>query len=178
MRKLRANGRLAAVGSGLAVVALASIVALALTGVATALTPSLGVLADGTTTKAVKFDEGPLKMKTRGPIRVRYIHVGRTDGFNSGWHTHAGPEIIAVKEGMLTVTVARERRGDDDDDEDNEGGSAGGSCESTVLTAGQAFIAEPNVPFTITASGSIEFAVGLLLPVGAPLSTPVATPTC
>ena len=171
MRKLRGNGRLVAVGSAL-------IVGLVLTGVAAALTPSLGVLADANTTTTVKIDEGPLKMKSREPIRVRYMHVGRTDGLNSGWHTHPGPEIIAVKEGTLTLTVARTRRGDDDDDDDGEGGSASTRCETVVLTAGQAYIGRPNVPFIVTASGPIEFTVAHLLPVGAPFSTPAAAPTC
>jgi hypothetical protein len=174
MRNPRARRWVLAVASGLAVVAVAA------TGVAMALTPSLGLLADATTTKAVKFDDRLIRMKTKVPIRVRNIHVGRADGFNSGWHSHPGPEIIAVKEGTLTVTVASGRGAGGDDDEgedDEERGSPGGSCESTTLTAGQAFVASPNVPFVITASGPIEFVATLLLPVGPPISTP-ADPPC
>jgi hypothetical protein len=174
MRTLRARRWALAVASGLAVVAVAA------TGVAMALTPSLGVLADATTTKAVKFDDRLIKMKTKVPIRVRNIHLGRADGFNSGWHSHPGPEIIAVKEGTLSITVASGRGGGGDDDEgedDDDRGRASRSCESTTLTAGQAFVAAPNVPFVITASGPIEFVATLLLPVGPPLSTP-ADPPC
>ena len=114
MRKLRGRERLVA-----AVFALA-IVPLAVTGIAMALTPSLGVLTDANTTTTVKFDDGPFKMKIREPIRVRNAHVGVAAGLETVWHTHPGPEIISVKEGTLNILVARTRPGDD------QGGGGGG----------------------------------------------------
>lgn len=173
MRKVRRRGRLV-----VAVFALA-IVPLAVTGVAMALTPSLGVLTDANTTTTVKFDDGPFKMKIREPIRVRNAHVGVAAGLETVWHTHPGPEIISVKEGTLNIFVARTRRGDDeDDDDDDEGGSSRGDCETIVLTAGQAYIGSPNVPFRLTASGAVEFTVAHLLEIGAPFQTNVPAPTC
>ena len=171
MRKLRGRGRLVA-----AVFALA-VVPLAVTGIAMALTPSLGVLTDANTTTTVKFDDGPFKVKTREPVRVRTAHVGLAT-VATPWHTHPGPEIIAVKEGSLNIFVARTRRGDDDDDDDDGGGSSQADCETIVLTAGQAYIGSPNVPFRLTASGPVEFTVTHLLEIGEPFQTNVPDPTC
>jgi len=136
------------------VLGLAGLVA---TSVALAITPSLGVLADSNTVNEGNFNAEPLKLRTKDSVRVRVIHSGVTSGFNSGWHTHPGPVIVAVKEGTLSFLQ--------------------GSCEPKLVGPGQAYIEEPNVPLIAMASGAAEWVATMIIPVGAPPASP-ADPLC
>lgn len=121
-----------------------------------AITPSLGLLADSNTVNEVNFNEDPIKLRTKDQVRVRVVHTGVTSGFNSGWHTHPGPVIVAVKEGTVSFVQ--------------------GSCEPTLVGAGQAYIERPNVPILAVASGEAELVATMIIPVGAPPATPADDP--
>jgi mannose-6-phosphate isomerase-like protein (cupin superfamily) len=124
--------------------------------------PQVGLLADATTLNEVNFKvKDTLKLKTKGPVRIWQFHLARNGmPFTSPWHTHPGPEIIAVSEG--TVTVTENTRRDDDDR----------GCVSTVVEAGSAYIVPPGVSFQITTSARVDLVTTLLLPPGVPISGP------
>jgi hypothetical protein len=121
-----------------------------------ALTPSLGLLADSNTVNEVNFNEDPIKLRTKDQVRVRVLHSGVTSGFNSGWHTHPGPVIVAVKQGTLSFIQ--------------------GSCEPTMVSAGQGYIERPSIPILAMASGEAEWVATMIIPVGAPPATPADDP--
>jgi quercetin dioxygenase-like cupin family protein len=121
-----------------------------------AITPSLGLLADSNSVNEVNFNEGPIKLRTKDQVRVRVLHSGVTSGFNSGWHTHPGPVIVAVKQGTLSFIQ--------------------GSCEPTMVSAGQAYIERPSIPILAMASGEAEWVATMIIPVGAPPATPADDP--
>jgi mannose-6-phosphate isomerase-like protein (cupin superfamily) len=152
MQIIRSRRRLAAVATAAAVVVLiGGSVALA------SHRPQVGLLADATTLNEVNVNvKGALRLKTKGPVRVWQLHLAR-DGmpFTSSWHTHPGPEIIAVSEGTATVTE-KTRRG----------------CASTDVPAGKAYVVPPGVSFQVTTSPVVDLVTTLLLPPDAPISGP------
>jgi quercetin dioxygenase-like cupin family protein len=128
------------------------------TGVAIATPPIPGSpppvatpVQDVTTVNEVNANIGELKLRTKEPIRVVADDVTVGAGWSSGWHSHSGFVIFAVKAGTLTLY-----------DED---------CNRTTLTAGQAFIEEPHhVVVVRNESGTTaRFVPTQILPVDAPL---------
>lgn len=91
------------------------------------------MLADSNTVNTVNFNEDPIKLRTKDPVRVRVVHTVATGYFSSGWHTHPGPAIVAVKRGTFMITQ--------------------GSCEATPVGPNEAYIEEPNVPVLAVKSG-------------------------
>lgn len=119
--------------------------------------PQVGLLADATTLNEVNVSvEGVFRLKTKAPVRVWQLHLAR-DGvpFTSPWHTHPGPELIAVSEGTVTVTEKTRR-----------------DCASTEVPAGKAYIVPPGVSFQVTTSPVVDLVTTLLLPPDAPISGP------
>jgi quercetin dioxygenase-like cupin family protein len=118
--------------------------------------PAAGLLFDGNTANDVNFNEGPIKLRTQESVRLRQAHVVLGPA-TSGWHTHPGPEILAVAEGSITITEA--------------------DCDQVTIGPGQAYIAPAESPFNVTFAGGTDFTVTHLLPIGAPFSSP-ADPRC
>jgi quercetin dioxygenase-like cupin family protein len=107
--------------------------------------PAAGLLVDGSTANAVSFNDESIKLRTKDSIRYRQAHVVRIDNpLISGWHTHPGPEILAVAEGSITITES--------------------NCEPIAIGPNQAYIAQPNVPFNVVTSPTADFTVTHLLP--------------
>jgi mannose-6-phosphate isomerase-like protein (cupin superfamily) len=152
MQIVRSRRRLAVVGTAAVIVVLiGGSVALA------SHRPQVGLLADVTTLNEVNVEvKGSFRLKTKGPVRVWQLHLAR-DGtpFTSPWHTHPGPELIAVNEGTVTVTQ-NTRRG----------------CVSTDVSAGKAYIVPPGVSFQVTTSAVVDLVATLLLPPDEPMSGP------
>jgi mannose-6-phosphate isomerase-like protein (cupin superfamily) len=117
----------------------------------------VGLLADATTLNEVNVKvKGSFQLKTKGPVRVWQLHLARNGTpFTSPWHTHPGPELIAVNEGTVTVTQ-NTRRG----------------CVSTDVPAGKAYIVPPGVSFQVTTSAVVDLVTTLLLPPDQPMSGP------
>ncbi len=142
----------------------------------------LPVLVDNAVTVnhgTFKSEHGLIKLKTKGPVRIRDVQTTGAPGFIANWHTHPGPVIVAMSDtspGSLTIYQAR-RHGDDEDGDD--GGGSG--CTKHVLSAGQAYIEIPNTPVFARneSSGNAEWVTTMILPIGVPPATPfVGTPPC
>ena len=118
--------------------------------------PAAGLLFDGSTANSVNFNEGSIKLRTKEPVRLRQAHVVLGPRM-SGWHTHPGPEILAVAEGSITITEA--------------------DCDQVTIGPGQAYIATPESPFNVSFASGTDFTATHLLPIGAPFSSP-AEPRC
>jgi quercetin dioxygenase-like cupin family protein len=122
--------------------------------------PAAGLLFDGTTANDGKFkfesDDGEFELETKGSVRLRHAHVVLGPSV-SGWHTHPGPEILAVAEGSITITEA--------------------DCDQVTIGPGQAYIAPPESPFNVTFASGTDFTATHLLPIGALFSSPAA-PRC
>ena len=70
------------------------------------------------------LSDGTIPLQLGTDIAMAQITVD--PGGSSGWHSHPGGAIVVVKTGTLTVFH-----------------SVGGRCETTVYSAGQAFIERP-----------------------------------
>jgi hypothetical protein len=119
--------------------------------------PQVGLLADATTLNEANVKvKGSLRLRTKGPVRVWQLHLAR-DGmpFTSPWHTHPGPEIVAVNEGTVTVRQSTHQ-----------------GCTSTDVPAGKAYVVPPGVSFQVTTSAVADLVTTLLLPPEAPISGP------
>ena len=66
---------------------------------------------------------------------------------SSGWHSHPGGAIVVVKTGTLTVYHA-----------------VGGRCETTVYTAGQAFIERPGEVDNVLNMGTSPYVLFVTFP--------------
>lgn len=133
-----------------------ALAALVAASVAFGFASSLGVLSDSNTVNTVNFNDNPIKLRTKDPIRVRVVHTVAASGFTSGWHVHPGPAIVAVTRGSFQIFQF--------------------GCEPTIVSAGQAYIETPGVPVNAVAVGETEWTTTLLLPIGAPPATPVDSP--
>jgi quercetin dioxygenase-like cupin family protein len=113
-----------------------------------------GLLFDGATANSVNFNQGqgPIKMRLQGPIRVRQAHVVLGGAFVSGWHTHPGPEILAVVHGAITMTEA--------------------DCEPVTIGAGQAYVVSPDSPINVTIDAGTDLTTTFLLPMPPEPGTP------
>lgn len=139
-----------AIALGIALVGLiATSVALASHGSGT----GAGLLAEGATLNDVNFNEGPLKLRTQGPVRVRDVRV--VGPAAAPFHTHPGPEIIVVDEGAVTLRI-----------------NTGSGCDSVSIGPDQAYIVPPGTSFSLTATAGSDFSATLILPADGPLSGP------
>jgi len=137
--------------------ALTGLVALVASSIALGFATSQGVLADSSTVNEVNFNLDPIKLRTKGSVRVRVVHTVRPDGTVFGWHTHPGPAIVTVVRGGFLITQ--------------------GSCAPTMVPAGSAYIEEPGVPVTALSVGETEWITTLILPIGADPAPPT-DPAC
>jgi hypothetical protein len=116
-----------AVFGSLCVLGLAAGTALGLAGGTALATPGTGIqqmpLATGTLTgsinSTVKVTGGRVGLKTKGNLDVFVVQITIPPGGNSGWHSHAGPVFMVVKQGALTTIEAK-------------------GCKEQTLQAGQA----------------------------------------
>src|SRR5919198_6273887 len=99
--------------------------------------PQVGLLVDATTLNEVNVKvKGSVRLRTTGAVRVWQLHLARNGtSFTSPWHTHPGPELIAVNEGTVTISE-----------------NTGRGCTSTEVPAGKAYIVSPGVSFQVTTS--------------------------
>jgi quercetin dioxygenase-like cupin family protein len=89
-------------------------------------------------------------------VHLRIVKSQFDDGFDSGWHTHPGPAIVQVQNGRFKIFD--------------------GSCEPTIVGAGETYVEVPNVPVLAVAKGEIEWTTTLIYETGQAAGTPVASP--
>jgi quercetin dioxygenase-like cupin family protein len=152
------------------VLAGASILAVALVAASAALAthrpgPKGGsVLFNGQTLNETNFNDGLVKLRTKGPVRLLQLHVVRPNDpvlpplQPSGWHTHPGLEMIAVAEGEVTVTEA--------------------DCQPVTIGPGQAYFVAPDSPANVSYTAIVDFTATFLFPLGTSgiPGTPVDSP--
>jgi quercetin dioxygenase-like cupin family protein len=118
-------------------------------------TPPSGVtvelLARGTVAEAANVHVKGTKIRTRGPVDLAVVHLTFQPGGSTGWHTHPGPAMVAVKAGQVTITFKH--------------------CRTVTYTAGQAFVDTGTALHNArnTGSSTAETIATFVLPVGAPL---------
>lgn len=89
-------------------------------------------------------------------VRLRVVKSSFDDGFESTWHTHPGPAIVQVEEGLFKLYQ--------------------GSCAPKIIGRGETYVEIPGVPVKAVAKGRIVWTTTLILPVGAPPATDTADP--
>jgi quercetin dioxygenase-like cupin family protein len=144
------------VARSLALVAVAAVAGL---GSPTAPTPGSGVsttfLARGTS------DEG-VKLRVKGPTEVAFAEITIEPGGSTGWHTHPGPLVVAVRSGTLTRYLA--------------------VCGAETSTAGDSFV-EPAGRRAVhmgvnRGSEPVVLLVSYVVPAGGPLRDEAPEPAC
>jgi len=113
--------------------------------------------------RGTNLSAGTIPLQLGTDIAMAQITVD--PGGSSGWHSHPGGAIIVVKTGTLTVFH-----------------SVGGQCETTVYTAGQAFIERPGEVDNVLNMGTSPYVLFVTfprVPQGASARTDEANPgTC
>jgi len=89
-------------------------------------------------------------------VRLRVVQSAFEQGFDSGWHTHPGPVIVQVQEGMFKIYQ--------------------GGCEPKIVHEGETFVEVPLVPVRAISKGPIRWTTSQILPMTEPPQTPAATP--
>jgi quercetin dioxygenase-like cupin family protein len=122
-----------------------------------------GSLLWSTTPVVKSITDARIKIQTH-PLALSDILVLRVDGpvgGFSGWHSHPGPGLGAVKAGVVAVY--------DGDDP---------TCTPTYVAAGGAFFEEPGHVHMVRNEGSVatEFYVTFVLPAGVPPRTDESNP--
>ena len=88
-------------------VAVGAVVALAIPAGVAAATPSQGwtptVLGKGTFEGPLMVNGTNIRAKFKQPSDFVMAEVDVEPGGTSGWHTHPGPALVIVKEGMITL---------------------------------------------------------------------------
>ncbi len=101
-----------------------------------------------------------LKLRAKEPIHVdiRYVVLDANELID--WHGHAGPSLLIVKTGSLTVTEPDRR-----------------SCDVEMYDAGEAFVHSEDVHSFRAGGSGAEFYIVYLLPDGAsPAPIPMPAP--
>ena len=109
-----------------------------------AATPPSG-LTNVTLGRGNDMSDGNLVFQEGTDVVVAEITV--VPGGSSGWHSHPGGAIIVIKQGELTVYR-----------------SVGSLCESTIYTAGQAFIERPGELDDVVNSGTTPYLLFVTFP--------------
>jgi hypothetical protein len=78
------------------------------------------------------------------------------DGFDSGWHIHAGLVVVQVQEGSFQITQ--------------------GSCTPKAVGPGETYVEVPYLPVRAVATGRVAWTTTLLIRYEEPLLTPVPSP--
>lgn len=89
-------------------------------------------------------------------VRLRVVQSVFEEGFDSGWHTHPGPVIVQVQEGMFKIYQ--------------------GGCEPKIVHQGDTFIEVPFVPVRAISKGPIKWTTSQILPASEPPQTPATIP--
>jgi quercetin dioxygenase-like cupin family protein len=158
--------------SALITLAFAAVVALLSAG-STWATPGMGVTATllqrATTDDRIKF-----KTKRGESSDLLVQHVALQPGGFSGWHSHPGPKLGAVKSGEIAYyTVASDHeRGD------QHGRRGTPHCTVQFFYAGDAFVVEAHKPHYIRNEGAVVYEdySTFVLPVGVPARTDEPAP--
>ena len=147
---------------------LASLIVLALAilafvGVAIATPPegSVGtLLSRGAIPDAVKVHSDLIKFKTRGATDLFIVTQTWQPGGHSGWHSHQGLVLLALKTGTLTVF----------DDE----------CNARTIAAGEAFVEASGMPMEVKNYGEVPAVAyfAIVNPPGAPGRDDAPNPGC
>ena len=116
----------------------AVLAAVAVAGVALA-TPGGGItdvvsFAQGRTTEKVHANADGVTLKTKGPVDTFFQTGTFQPGGTSGWHSHSGIVVIAVKSGELTRYDRK--------------------CRATTFGAGQAFVEHGDHPVLVRNEGA------------------------
>ena len=90
-------------------------------------------------------------------VRLRVVQSAFEEGFDSGWHTHPGPVIVQVQEGVFKIYQ--------------------GGCEPKIVHEGETFVEVPLVPVRAISKGPIRWTTSQILPMTEPPQTPAAI-TC
>ncbi len=95
-------------------------------------------------------------------LRLRIIQSEFADGFDSGWHMHPGPVIVQVQKGYFKIYqgLPGER----------------GTCEPTIVQAGESYLEIPFVPVRAVARDEIQWTTSQILPAADPPATVVPDP--
>ena len=118
------------------------------------------VILDEINTKA-ETDDWELELRTKGFSDVYMTHIRVTPGGYSGWHSHPGPSIIAVKAGTATFY--------DDCD---------GAETPHRYPAGTGFVEDAGCVHILVNEGTVDLEVVVMqiVPVGAPRRIDEADP--
>jgi len=95
--------------------------------------------------RGTNLSDGTIPLQFGTDIAMAQITVN--PGGSAGWHSHPGGAIVVVKTGTLTVYH-----------------SVGGRCETTVYTAGQAFIERPGEVDNVLNMGSSPYVLFVTFP--------------
>jgi quercetin dioxygenase-like cupin family protein len=95
--------------------------------------------------RGTNLSNGTIPLQLGTDIAMAQITV--EPGGSAGWHSHPGGAIIVVKTGTLTVFHA-----------------VAGRCETTVYTAGQAFIERPGEVDNVLNMGSSPYVLLVTFP--------------
>lgn len=122
-----------------------------------------------TSTQTVRARTGPftltdknqkLKIQSKDTLDVDVRHVTLNANETINWHTHAGPSLVLVKAGSLTMTE-----------------TDGKTCRAGTFSAGEAFVHKEDVHQFVAGGDGAELYIVYLLPEGAsPAATFVGTP--
>jgi quercetin dioxygenase-like cupin family protein len=95
-------------------------------------------------------------LRDTNDVRLRVIASEFADGFESTWHVHPGPVIVQVQEGAFKIYQ--------------------GSCQPTVVQAGETYIEIPFVPIKAVAKGPIKWTTTQIVPQADAPATDVSSP--
>lgn len=152
------------------------------TGVAVAISAGLAWATPGSgftgTVLQRSMIDGRIEIETdpHGLSDILVQHSALEPGGYSGWHSHPGPVIVAVKSGVVGFYSPgrrrRPRQANDPSDRATQG------CRVEYFTAGSAYFVEANDVHFIRNEGSVvyeDFAT-FVLPVGVPARTDEPSP--
>jgi quercetin dioxygenase-like cupin family protein len=89
-------------------------------------------------------------------VRLRIVQSEFDEGFDSGWHTHPGPVIVQVQEGLFKIYQD--------------------GCEPIAVHEGESYIEVPLVPVRAVAKGRIRWTTSQILPDGEAAQEPSVPP--
>jgi quercetin dioxygenase-like cupin family protein len=122
-------------------------------------TPGSGV---STTFLARGTSDGDVKIRAKGPTEIVFAEITIEPGASTGWHTHPGPLVVAVRSGTLTRYLA--------------------DCRAETSTAGDSFIEHAGrraVHMGVNRGREpVVLLVSYVVPFGGPLSDVAREPAC
>lgn len=141
---------------GLSVIALAAVFA----GTSFGVISSSQVVRASTGPFTLQDKSQKLKIQSKEPLDVDIRRVTLEAGDTTGWHGHAGPSLVLVKAGSLTVSQAD-----------------GNECRVATYGAGSAFTHPEDAHNFVAGGAGAEIYILYLLPAGgspAPIGMPAA----